>query len=78
MNGGDGSAEIEWYLQETEASFVQENQYEGWAEDCTGRAETYIGSNIYNQAWMNSDILQRDHPQWRDGIFNDGEGDEED
>ena len=49
-NGGDGSAYNTWFLTLKEAEVFQENQDEGFGEDCTEGVETYVGSNIYKEA----------------------------
>ena len=54
QNGGDGSAYNVWFLTEDEAVYDQENQYEGWGEDCTETVETFVGSNIHREAISNS------------------------
>ena len=38
-NNGDGSASVHWYESEELASCVDEHQYEGWGEDCSGSIE---------------------------------------
>ena len=47
---GDGSAAVVWFWNEEEACKDQG----GFGEPCIGHVETYIGSNIYNQATKNS------------------------
>lgn len=51
-NCGDGSASLQWALSKKEVEWDQEDQndYEGWAEDCYGQVETFIGSKTYNDA----------------------------
>lgn len=49
-NAGDGSSYLRWYLTQEEASADQENQPEGYAEDCSGSVETFIGSDIHKEA----------------------------
>ena len=49
-NGGDGSANLTWFLTEEEARQDQMNQREGWGDICTGYVETYVGSNIHQEA----------------------------
>jgi hypothetical protein len=49
-NAGDGSAYLRWFLTSAEASKDQENQDEGFAEDCSGMVQTYEGSNIHKDA----------------------------
>lgn len=53
-NGGDGSAMPKWFLTSEEAEQDQEDMYEGWGEPCTGMVETYIDSNIHNEAVRNA------------------------
>jgi len=55
LNCGDGSASICWFLTYEEAEYSQENQSEGWGEECIERAETYVGSNIHREAQANSE-----------------------
>jgi len=52
-NGGDGSVYLKWFLSQDKASDWEENQYEGWGEDCTGNVETFEGSNIHVEAVKN-------------------------
>jgi len=52
-NGGDGSVYLEWFLSQDKASDWEENQDEGWGEDCTGSVETFEGSDIHNKAIEN-------------------------
>lgn len=55
-NGGDGSAYPQWYLYEESVDWLQnvwEPLFDGWAEECSGYVETYVGSNIYNAAVKN-------------------------
>jgi hypothetical protein len=49
-NGGDGSVFLRWFLTEKEAREDQDNQDEGWGEDCSGSVETFIGSDIHKEA----------------------------
>ena len=49
-NGGDGSAYLRWFLTEELAEKDQENMEEGWGEPCYDSVETFIGSDIYNEA----------------------------
>lgn len=53
-NGGDGSAYPSWFLTSEEAEFDQENMDEGWGEDCSGSVETFEGSDIHEEAKLNS------------------------
>jgi hypothetical protein len=53
QNGGDGSAYPAWFLTEEEAEQDQEDMYEGWGESCTGSVETFIGSDIHEEAVLN-------------------------
>ena len=53
-NGGDGSVGLSWFLTAEEAEYDQENQYEGWGEDCSGSVETFVGSDIHRKALKNS------------------------
>ena len=50
MNCGDGSANLQWFLSMENAEKSQEAQYEGWAEVCVGRVETFVGSNVHISA----------------------------
>jgi len=52
QNGGDGSAHNKWFLTEDEAYADQEthNEDDGWGEECVEAIETFVGSNIYNEA----------------------------
>jgi len=50
MNNGDGSVSLEWFLTEDKANEEERGQDEGWGETCTGRVETFIGSNIHKRA----------------------------
>lgn len=66
-NGGDGSASPQWFLKEAEAEKDQEEHNEdgeGWAEDCTGMVETFVGSNVYQKAEKNSKIAAQDLPTY--------------
>ena len=58
QNGGDGSAYPSWYLTEEDAERDQEDMMEGWGESCTGRVETFEGSDIHREAIRNSQKLQ--------------------
>jgi hypothetical protein len=49
-NAGDGSSYLRWFFSQEDASNDQENQDEGFAEDCSGMVETYKGSNIHKDA----------------------------
>jgi hypothetical protein len=53
FNGGDGSVHLRWYLDGNKASDEEENQNEGWGEDCTGSVETFEGSDIHLEAIKN-------------------------
>lgn len=55
VNGGDGSVGLRWFLTAEEAEYDQENQYEGWGEDCSGSVETFVGSDIHQEAVENSE-----------------------
>jgi len=48
--GGDGSAYNNWFLTQNEASQNQEDQEEGWGEECIGSVETYEGSDVFLKA----------------------------
>ena len=48
-----------YFLKEEESEFDQETS--GWRETCNGMIETFIGSNVYNQAINNS----RDQKNYR-------------
>jgi len=52
VSGGDGSAYLKWFITEEACDEHQEdqNQGEGWAEDCTGSIETFVHSETYNEA----------------------------
>ena len=52
-NGGDGSVYLKWFQTQGEASDWEENQNEGWGEDCTGSVETFIGSDIHKKSLIN-------------------------
>ena len=54
QNGGDGSAYPFWFLTYDESEYDQENLYEGWVEPCIGSVETFVGSDIYEEALKNS------------------------
>lgn len=56
QNGGDGSAYPKWFLTEDDAENDQENLDEGWGESCTGSVETFVGSDIYDEAVENSEF----------------------
>lgn len=49
-NGGDGSVYNKWFLTEEEAEYDQNHMSEGWGESCLGSVETFVGSDIYNEA----------------------------
>jgi len=49
-NAGDGSCYLVWFLTQKEATEDQDNQDEGWGEDCSGKVETFEGSNIHKDA----------------------------
>lgn len=49
-NAGDGSTYLRWFLTQEEASNDQENQDEGFAEDCSGSVETFVGADIHREA----------------------------
>lgn len=53
-NAGDGSVYVMWFLKKSEAEFDQDHLSVGWGERCIEAVETYIPSNIYNQACRNS------------------------
>jgi len=53
-SGGDGSAFNHWVLTLAEAQQLQEEDDEGWAEECISKVETYIGSNVHKRAVRNS------------------------
>ena len=53
-NGGDGSAFNFYYLTYEEAEKAQEDDDEGWAEECVDEIETYVGSNVHKEAVKNS------------------------
>lgn len=55
LNGGDGSVSVRWYLTPERAELEEENQDEGWGEDCTGSAETFEGSDIHLKAIENEE-----------------------
>ena len=50
INCGDGSVSLDWFLTYEEAKTAENEQMEGWAEDCTGMVETFEGSNIHKEA----------------------------
>jgi len=54
-NGGDGSAYNYFYLTQDEAVKAQEEDEEGWGEECIDEIETYVGSNVHQQAVRNSE-----------------------
>ena len=54
QNGGDGSVYLNWFLSSDEAEKDQDNMDEGWGEDCSGSVETFIGSDIHQEAVANS------------------------
>lgn len=53
QDGGDGSASLDYFLTEEKAEKDQDERAE-WGEPCTGRIETYAGSNIYKRALENN------------------------
>lgn len=53
FNGGDGSVSIDWYLTAEQASKEEEEQDEGWGEDCTSSVETFENSDIHLEAMKN-------------------------
>lgn len=53
-NGGDGSVGLSWFLTAKAAEEHQDSLEEGWGEDCSGKVETYVGSNVYKEAFLNS------------------------
>lgn len=61
LNGSDGSAHINWYLEEEHASKADESQDEGWGEPCTGSVETFEGSDIHREAEENSKEAKGKH-----------------
>lgn len=44
-NHGDGSASLEWFSTEKEAS--EDSMEEGWGEPCYGPVDTYEGSDTH-------------------------------
>lgn len=63
-DGGDGSAYPSWFLTEEDAEKDQEVSIEesgsGWGESCTGRVETFEGSNVHKYAVENSaELIER-------------------
>ena len=54
-NNGDGSASIRWYLSGETAEKLDEDQYEGWGEECNGSIETFEGSDVHNRAVINQE-----------------------
>lgn len=54
QNCGDGSAYPAWFLTEEESEYDQDNAYEGWGECCNGHVETFVGSDIHEEAINNS------------------------
>ena len=54
-NGGDGSAFNFYFLTLDEAVKDQEDDDEGWAEECISEIETYVGSNVHQEAVRNSE-----------------------
>lgn len=60
-NGGDGSAYPSWWECEEDAKINQESALAGWGESCTGRVETYVGSNIHSEAVDQSDEVYCGH-----------------
>jgi len=64
IDAGDGSVYILWLLTELDAKTSMEKEMDvsgkSWSEDSIQSAETYIGSNIYNEAVKNSEELLED------------------
>ncbi len=54
VDGGDGSAFPRWFLSEQAANQDQidwvESGGDGWGENCTGKVETFEGSNVHREA----------------------------
>ena len=55
QNGGDGSAYNKWFLSSEEAEYDQDHMSSGWGECCMGSVETFVGSDIYNEALVNNE-----------------------
>jgi len=56
-NMGDGSAAVTWFTSSEDAEWDQDNQSEGWGESCVTRVQTYVGSNVHEQAVKTSERL---------------------
>jgi hypothetical protein len=52
-SNGDGSNTIYWFLTEEESEIFDE---QGEGCECTGSVETFVGSDIYNEALENKNI----------------------
>jgi len=75
LNGGDGSAYIDWFITADAAEKSQEdqNEYEGWAEECIETVETFVGSKTHDQAiknekyyrkeWLEADLKKAQDPE---------------
>lgn len=61
MNNGDGSVSLKWFLTSEHAEKCEEEQSEGWGEDCTGSVETFKGSDIYTSAEANSKEFEEEN-----------------
>ena len=63
VDGGDGSAYPCWYLSEKDAEKADDDivKFCGYnlAEICSGRVETFEGSNIHSQAIENTEELKK-------------------
>lgn len=59
-NGGDGSANLAWFLSEEAAEKDHEAQIESWGEFCGGSVQTYEGSDIHLKALVNSGTTTMD------------------
>ena len=61
IDAGDGSVYLLWLLTELDAKTSMEKELDlsgkSWSEDSIQSAETYIGSDIYNEAVKNSKEL---------------------
>ncbi|MFA5130614.1 MAG: hypothetical protein WC477_06940 [Patescibacteria group bacterium] len=54
INAGDGSVFVRWYLSREQAEQTQHQQSDGLGVSCVIDAETFIGSNVYNEAIENA------------------------
>ena len=77
INCGDGSATVEFFLNEEKADRVDNSQSEGWSEPSVFIIDTYTGSDTHSSAVYNEEHYEVEDVEELDDDYADEDLDDE-